>query len=100
MNIEDICTVANDFWVRQSTTNRPIDDPLVASLVREHSLRCSPCARSAEAARIVRGGLRAAGAGRRKQSGWKDRLLARLSYALAQGAAAGELNNKQPEVSN
>lgn len=87
MNIEDICTVAQAYWSRHAAPVRPGEDPLVAGLVREHSLHCPSCAAAAESARLVRSGLRAAGVVRRGRGGWKDRLTARLSHALAEARA-------------
>jgi hypothetical protein len=88
MNVDDICTVAREFWTRQAAPLQPVEEPLLAGLVREHSLHCPSCTRSAEAARIVRLGLRAAGIDRRRPSSWKDRLLARLTHALEESGAA------------
>jgi hypothetical protein len=100
MNVDDICAVASDHWARRAEPAGPEEDPLVARLVREHSLHCPRCARAAEAARIVRAGLRAAGIGdRRRSSSWKERLRARLSYALAE-AATGERGARQTESLN
>jgi hypothetical protein len=88
MNVDDICTVAREFWTRYAAPVQQVEAPLLVQLVGEHSLHCPSCGGAAESARIVRLGLRAAGIDRRRPSSWKDRLLARLTHALAESGAA------------